>query len=175
MSADAPAAPAHSQTPPGLIVREATRADVDTVHRLIVAIAEHHDQRQHVRTTPALLREGGFGPTPRFGVLLAETGGEVAGYASYTWNYAIWLGGEFMNIDDVFVHERFRGRQVGEALMHRARAADLARRAAAALGGAGRQRRRDPLLPAAGRDDADQGHLPLGCGVTARRWPSRAR
>lgn len=104
-----------------LVIREATRADVQTVFDLILAIARHHDQEHYVVTTPAELEEAGFGDTPSFGVLLAEIDGEIAGYASYTWNYGIWLGGSYMNIDDVFVWERFRGQEVGKALMLKAK------------------------------------------------------
>jgi ribosomal protein S18 acetylase RimI-like enzyme len=67
------------------------------------------------------LRKAGFGRTPHFGVLLAEVDGSVAGYASYTWNYSIWLGSHYMNIDDVFVYEQFRSQRVGKALMVKAK------------------------------------------------------
>ena len=106
---------------PAVTVRRATADDVDVVHDLILAIARHHDQAQHVHTTAAQMRTDGFGADPKFGVLLAEVDGEVAGYASWASNYSIWLGGHYMNIDDVFVWERFRGLRVGEALMQRAR------------------------------------------------------
>ncbi len=105
-----------------VVVRRATVDDVETVHALILAIAHHHDQAQHVHTSVAQMRADGFGADPKFGVLLAEVDGEVAGYASWAANYSIWLGGHYMNIDDVFVWERFRGLRVGEALMQRSRA-----------------------------------------------------
>jgi len=108
-------------------VREATIADVDVVYDLIVAIAKHHDQEQYVVTDKAELRESGFGDRPSFGVLLAEVDGEVAGYCSYTWNYSIWFGSTYMNIDDVFVWEKFRGQQVGEELMLNAKSVCLAK------------------------------------------------
>ncbi|WP_076408359.1 GNAT family N-acetyltransferase [Shewanella sp. UCD-KL12] len=104
-----------------LIVREACEKDIDTVYDLIIAIARHHDQAHCVVTDKSELLKSGFSETPLFGVLLAEIDGEVAGYASYTWNYSIWLGASYMNIDDVFVWESFRGQKVGEALMQKAR------------------------------------------------------
>jgi len=98
-------------------VREATISDIDIVYDLIIAIAKHHNQEQYVITNKDELIKSGFGENPSFGVLLAEINGEVAGYCSYTWNYSIWLGSTYMNIDDVFVWEKFRGQQVGEKLM----------------------------------------------------------
>ncbi|RTR37173.1 GNAT family N-acetyltransferase [Shewanella canadensis] len=89
---------------------------------LILAIARHHGEEQYVVTGKRELEESGFGPSPKFGVLLAEVDNKVAGYVSYTWNYSIWLGSSYMNIDDVFVWEEYRGQRVGEALMIKARA-----------------------------------------------------
>ncbi|OUS30715.1 GNAT family N-acetyltransferase [Thalassotalea sp. 42_200_T64] len=107
-------------------IREATKSDVDIVHDLIIAIAKYHDQEQYVLTNKAELANSGFGNDPSFGVLLAEIDGEIAGYCSYTWNYSIWLGATYMNIDDVFVWEAFRGMQVGEKLMVKAKEVCLA-------------------------------------------------
>ena len=102
-------------------IREATVADIDTLYSLITAIAEHHKQAQYVLTSKTELEQAGFSETPSFGALLAEVNGEIAGYCSYTWNYSIWLGATNMNIDDVFVWDKFRGQKVGEALMFKAK------------------------------------------------------
>ncbi len=104
-----------------VIVREANACDIDIIYDLIMAIAKHHDQQQYVVTDKTELLTSGFGENPQFGVLLAEVNGEVAGYCSYTWNYSIWLGSRYMNIDDVFVWENFRGQKVGEKLMYKAK------------------------------------------------------
>lgn len=102
-------------------VKFATEKDIDIVYELILAIARHHDQQHYVVTNKEELLRSGFGYSSKFGVLLAEVDGEVAGYASYSWNYSIWLGASYMNIDDVFVWEAFRGQKVGEALMLKAK------------------------------------------------------
>ncbi len=102
-------------------IREATKEDIDVVHDLILAIAKHHNEEQYVITDKSELLRSGFGESPMFGILLAEVDGEIAGYTSYTWNYSIWLGSTYMNIDDVFVWQKFRGKKVGEALMHKAK------------------------------------------------------
>lgn len=104
-----------------VIVREATISDIDIVYSLIIAIAKHHNQEQYVLTNKDELTKSGFHNDPSFGVLLAEINGKVAGYCSYTWCYSIWLGGNYMNIDDVFVWEEYRGKQVGEKLMLKAK------------------------------------------------------
>ena len=102
-----------------ITLREATEADVEALHRLIVAIAEHHDQREYVFVTAEDLRRDGFGPAPKFGAVLAEVDGALVGYATYTWNYGIWLGSTYMSVDDVYVLSSHRSLGIGEALMHR--------------------------------------------------------
>ena len=105
----------------GVHVRAAGADDMDTLHALICALAEHHGQRAHVRSTPADLRRDIAVPEPRFGALLAEVDGRVAGFVTWTWLHSIWLGGRVMNVDDLFVDAACRGRGVGETLMHAAR------------------------------------------------------
>ena len=100
-----------------LTVRKATKEDIDIVYELILAIAKHHNQQQFVVTDKQTLLEDGFLPSAKFGILLAEIGGKIAGYCSYTWNYSIWQGTRYMNIDDVFVWAAHRGKKVGESLM----------------------------------------------------------
>jgi len=102
-------------------IRHATDADVEHVFELIRAIADYHDQSHFVLTDSAELRAAGFGECPKYGVLLAEYGGKVVGFVSYTISYSIWLGRQYMNIDDLFVDSEHRGKEIGESLMLEAR------------------------------------------------------
>lgn len=102
-------------------IREATKADADALYELILGIAKHHSLEQYVLTNKETMVRTGFTENPRFGALIAEFNGEIAGFVSYTWNYSIWLGDDYMNIDDLFVWEKFRGKKVGENLMNKAK------------------------------------------------------
>lgn len=84
---------------------------------LIYAIAEHHDQTEYVLTNIPELLSSGFGNDPRFGVLLAEYNEATVGFLSFTINYSIWSGGDYLQIDDVYVDEKYRGKLIGESLM----------------------------------------------------------
>lgn len=103
-------------------VRHAKDSDIERIHELIVAIADHHNQSEFVLTDPSELLAAGFRDRPKFGVLLAEYDGPIVGYLSYTINYSIWLGNQYMNIDDVYIDSHRRGLGIGEALMREAKA-----------------------------------------------------
>ena len=102
-------------------IRKASIEDIDILYELIVGIAKHHNQEQYVLTNKEEMLKSGFKETSKFGALIAEFDGKVAGYVSYTWNYSIWLGGDYMNIDDLFVWDEYRGKKIGEVLMLKAR------------------------------------------------------
>lgn len=102
-------------------IKEATSDDINSLYELIIGIAEHHNQEQYVLTNKEEMLKSGFTETSKFGALIAKFDGKVAGYVSYTWNYSIWLGGDYMNIDDLFVWEKYRGKKIGELLMQKAK------------------------------------------------------
>ncbi|MCG8329642.1 MAG: GNAT family N-acetyltransferase [Chitinophagales bacterium] len=98
-------------------IRRAQKDDIDILYELIYEIAKFHNQEQFVLTSREEMLNAGFNENPKFGALIARYNGEVAGYLSFTWNYSIWNGGNYMNMDDLFVLEAFRGKRVGEQLM----------------------------------------------------------
>ncbi len=101
-----------------IAISRARESDADLVLDLITSLAEHHGQTDSVQTDEGQILADGFGEEPKFGVLLADVDGKAAGFLSYTICYSIWRGASFMQIDDVFVHDEFRGNGVGEALMN---------------------------------------------------------
>lgn len=102
-------------------IRRATAADAALVLELITALAEHHGLANAVEADKRSLLADGFGDEARFGVLIAEDNGSTAGFLSWTTCYSIWRCAPYMQIDDVFVHDEFRGMGVGEALMNESR------------------------------------------------------
>ncbi len=102
-------------------VRQAESADAGRIMELIRSLAEHHNQLEYVSTSLPEILSSGFGHSPRFGVLLAEYNHTVVGFLSFTLNYSIWGGCDYLNIDDVYVDENYRGKRIGESLMIEAR------------------------------------------------------
>ncbi len=101
-------------------IREATKNDIGTLYNLILGIAKYHNQEKSVITNSKEMLGSGFGDNLKFGALLAEINGEIVGYLSYTWNYSIWNGCEYMNLDDLYVTSEYRGQKVGLHLMRHA-------------------------------------------------------
>ncbi|MDJ0709207.1 MAG: GNAT family N-acetyltransferase [Woeseiaceae bacterium] len=98
-------------------IRRATAADASAVVELIKALAAHHGSTEFVRTDEDALLAAGFGEASDVGALVAEVDGAVAGFLSYTIRYSIWSGAHFMQIDDVFVRDEYRGDGLGATLM----------------------------------------------------------
>ncbi|MFC4175419.1 GNAT family N-acetyltransferase [Microvirga sp. GCM10011540] len=66
-----------------IVVRDAEAGDVPVILDLIKELAAFENLSDAIRIDEARLREHGFGPAPRFRVLLAEDAEGVVGYLSY--------------------------------------------------------------------------------------------
>jgi GNAT superfamily N-acetyltransferase len=103
-----------------LTVREATKNDIDIIFELIIAFARHQNLEKFLETNKDEMLKSGFGSSAKFGFLLAEIDDRAIGFVSYVWSYSIWLGADYMLIDDLYVLPDFRGEKAGEALMLKA-------------------------------------------------------
>jgi GNAT superfamily N-acetyltransferase len=99
-----------------LSIRTATVADVQLLRTLIRELAEYEKELDNVLITEADLARDGFGPRPKFQVLLAFWDQEPAGYALFFDVYSTWRGRQ-MFLEDLFVRDAFRGRKVGKSLL----------------------------------------------------------
>ena len=111
-------------------VRPATVADAPAIDRLIRALAAHDGVSERVRFTQPQLAAALSGPAPRLSALVAERGGVVLGFVSYTVDFAIWTGGEIVRMDDLFVTATCRGQGIGRRLLSAVADTALARGAA---------------------------------------------
>jgi GNAT superfamily N-acetyltransferase len=100
-----------------LRLRPATPADVPVILQLVRALAEYERAPKAVVATEQDFLRHGFGPAPRFSVLLAEQDGEVAGFALWFFTFSTWVGRPGMWLEDLFVRPELRGRGIGKALM----------------------------------------------------------
>jgi ribosomal protein S18 acetylase RimI-like enzyme len=101
-----------------IVIRPATPADVATIVALIRELAIYEKEPlSTVKATEADILRDGFGPTPRFECLLVETAGRPAGFALYYHNYSTWEGRAGLYVEDIFVSEWARGRNLGRRLL----------------------------------------------------------
>ncbi len=99
-----------------LSIRPATSEDVPAVLTLIHELAAF--EHLPVTMTEEVLFRDGFGVEPRFRVLMAEWDGELAGYAFFFPFYSTFHG-PGMFLEDLFVREKFRGKNIGSTLLAR--------------------------------------------------------
>ena len=102
---------------PAATIRSATVDDVPLILALIRELAEYEREPDAVIATEALLAEQLFGERPAAEVLMAEQGGEPAGFALFFHNFSTWKGRRGLWLEDLFVRPRFRGAGIGLALM----------------------------------------------------------
>ena len=98
-----------------LVLRGATRADVDGVFELCVRrLAIEHDALDELQTTvEAFARAFAAG---KFHLLVAEIDGALAGAATYQYSYRTWTG-ESLYLQDLCVAAANRGQGVGTQLI----------------------------------------------------------
>ena len=99
-----------------LTIRFAALNDVILLKTMIYEFAEF--EHLAVSITEEALARDGFGPEPRFRVLLAESDGQAAGYAFF-FDYYSSFEGRMIFLEDVFVRAQFRGKNIGRALFVR--------------------------------------------------------
>ena len=98
-----------------LVLRGATRADVEAVFELCVRrLAIEHDALDDLQTTvEAFARAFAAG---KFHLLVAEVDGALAGAATYQYSYRTWSG-ESLYLQDLCVAAANRGQGVGTQLI----------------------------------------------------------
>ncbi len=100
-----------------LLIRPATASDVPVLKTLIHEFAEF--ERLPVTVSEASLLRDGFGTGPKFRVLMAEWNGDAAGYAFFFDYYSTFEGRSGLFLEDVYVRQLYRGKQIGKALLTR--------------------------------------------------------
>jgi GNAT superfamily N-acetyltransferase len=101
------------------VIRAATATDVPLILTFVRALAEYERAPHAVVATEEDLLRDGFGPNPYYSCLIAEHGGQPAGFAFYFFDYSTWIGRPGIYLEDIFVLPESRGRGIGKALLQR--------------------------------------------------------
>ena len=111
-----------------VVLRVAGPGVVAARHRLIGELADY-ERLAHLHTgTAAELGAALFGGTPAAEVLLAEVGGEIAGFALFFPTFSTFLARRGLWLEDLYVRPAFRARGVGTRLLHAVAAIAVERR-----------------------------------------------
>jgi GNAT superfamily N-acetyltransferase len=100
-------------------IRAAELRDVTAIVSLIRELAEFEHLTHLLQVTPEKLRPHLFGERAVVEALVAESGGEVVGFAVFFTNFSTFLAQPGLYLEDLYVQPRQRGRGVGEALLSR--------------------------------------------------------
>ncbi len=109
------------------LIRRATEADAETIHRLVLDLAESIGQRRKVASRVEDILHAGFGAKPAFEALIAELNGVAVGLCLFFESFSSWDGRRGVYVQDLFVAEPARGCGLGGRLLAEAAALSRAR------------------------------------------------
>ena len=98
--------------------RRALRADCPKLLELITELAVYEKAPDDVTVTPEHFETSGFGENPVWWAFVAETDGEIVGFALYYIRYSTWKG-QAMYLEDIIVTEKARRNGIGKVLFDR--------------------------------------------------------
>ncbi len=100
-------------------IRAAELRDVTAIVQLIRELAEFEHLTHLLQVTPEKLRPHLFGERAVVEALVAESAGDVVGFALFFTNFSTFLAQPGLYLEDLYVQPSLRGRGVGEALLSR--------------------------------------------------------
>jgi GNAT superfamily N-acetyltransferase len=103
--------------PNTVTIRVATKGDVETIHKLVLALGETLGYSDEVKGSVEELRAFGFGSHAFYKALIAEKAGEPVGLCIYYMTFSSWRGTPGVCVLDLYVDEKMRGAGVGRRLM----------------------------------------------------------
>ena len=114
-----PVPPAVIQLAGGAVLREARPGDEVGILACITELAVYEREPDAVKTTPAMLHDSLFGPSPSVFAHVVEKAGVIVGIAVWFLNYSTWTGTNGIYLEDLIVRESERGSGYGVALLRR--------------------------------------------------------
>ena len=99
-------------------IRKAVKKDCNRMMELIHELADYEKAPDEVTVSFDHFVESGFGENPVWWAFVAETDGQVNGFALYYIRYSTWKG-KRLYLEDILVTEKLRGKGIGKLLFDR--------------------------------------------------------
>lgn len=100
-----------------LTIRPAAPADAAVIADLVRELAEYEKLAHEAKAVTADFTRELESPNPVIHVLIAEWGGEPAGFALYFFNFSTFVGRQGLYLEDLFVRPAHRSRGIGRELL----------------------------------------------------------
>lgn len=102
---------------PNTHIRKATINDAEQILDFIIGLARYEKLEHEVVGSVEDLQRTLFGEQPAAEILIAEHGGQAAGFALFFTSYSTFLAQPGIYLEDLFVYPQFRGHGVGKSLL----------------------------------------------------------
>ena len=99
-------------------IRKAVMIDCHRMMELIHELALYEKAPEEVTVSFDHFVDSGFGENPVWWAFVAETDGQVNGFALYYIRYSTWKG-KRLYLEDILVTEKLRGKGIGKLLFDR--------------------------------------------------------
>jgi GNAT superfamily N-acetyltransferase len=98
-----------------ILIRTGAKEDLPQVLALIRELAAYERAPQEVTNTVEQMEADGFGPSPLYGMYVAERDERIVGISIYYYRYSTWKG-KRLYLEDIVVSEQERGKGIGKKL-----------------------------------------------------------
>jgi GNAT superfamily N-acetyltransferase len=98
-------------------IRLAQITDTEAIFALIQELAHYEKLTHQVTGTPQALAEHLFGTPTYAEAIVAESQGQLIGFALFFKNYSTFLTKPGLYLEDLYVQEAYRGQGIGKALL----------------------------------------------------------
>lgn len=101
------------------LIRDFQETDV---HQLVILCAKHaalEGARYNPEGKAILLKKALLSNEPRLHCWVVISEGQVAGYATFTFDFSTWDAHYYLHLDCIFLEERIRGFGVGKEIIKR--------------------------------------------------------